>query len=85
MGKCSDNQPTGSTTELRVVETERDCPKSFVKRPHRDDRPSFAQTIYCGPNCARSVLFCSLAVLDLRVGHAIYALSPFIPVLCHSD
>ena len=31
------------------------------------------------------LLFCSLAVLDPRVGHTIDVLSPFIPVLCHSD
>ena len=31
------------------------------------------------------VLFCSLAVLDPRVGHTMDVLSPFIPVLCHSD
>jgi len=33
------------------------------------------------------VLFCSLAVFDPRVGHAmdVHVLSPFIPVLCHSD
>jgi len=31
------------------------------------------------------VLFCSLAVLDPRVGHTTDVLSPFIPVLCHSD
>ena len=30
-------------------------------------------------------LFCSLAVLDPRVSHTMDALSPFIPVLCHSD
>jgi len=30
-------------------------------------------------------LFCSLAVLDPRVGHTMDVLSPFIPVLCHSD
>jgi len=30
-------------------------------------------------------LFCSLAVLDPRVGHAMDVLSLFIPVLCHSD
>jgi len=29
-------------------------------------------------------LFCSLAVLDPRVGHAMDVLSPFISVLCHS-
>ena len=32
-----------------------------------------------------TVLFCSLAVLDPRVGHTMDVLSPFIPVLCHSD
>ena len=32
-----------------------------------------------------AVLFCSLAVLDPRVGHTMDVLSPFIPVLCHSD
>jgi len=31
------------------------------------------------------VLFCSLAVLDPRVGHTMDVLFPFIPVLCHSD
>ena len=29
--------------------------------------------------------FCSIAVLDPRVGHTVDVLSPFIPVLCHSD
>jgi len=32
-----------------------------------------------------TVLFCSLAVLDPRVGHTMDVLSPFITVLCHSD
>ena len=31
------------------------------------------------------VLLCSSAVLDPRVGHTMDVLSPFIPVLCHSD
>jgi len=31
------------------------------------------------------VLFCSLAVLDPRVGHIMDVLSPFISILCHSD
>ena len=31
------------------------------------------------------VLFCSLAVLNPRVGHTMDVLSPFISVLCHSD
>jgi len=29
--------------------------------------------------------FCCLAVLDPTVGHTMDVLSPFIPVLCHSD
>ena len=40
------------------------------------------------PNLRRGVssaLFCSLAVLDPRVGHTMDVLYPFIPVLCHSD
>ena len=31
------------------------------------------------------VLFCASAVVDPRVGHTMDVLSPFIPVLCHSD
>ena len=38
--------------------------------------------IESGVNCSCS---CSLAVLDPRVGHTMDILSPFIPVLCHSD
>ena len=34
---------------------------------------------------SRHVLFCSLAVLDPRVGHTMDVLTPFISVLCHSD
>ena len=33
----------------------------------------------------QSNVHCSLAVVDPRVGHAVDVLSPFIPVLCHSD
>jgi len=36
-------------------------------------------------NRSSRVLFCSLAVLDPRVGHTMSVLSPFISVLCHSD
>ena len=36
-------------------------------------------------HCQCVNLFCSLAVLDPRVGHTMDVLSPFIPVLCHSD
>ena len=35
--------------------------------------------------CVWVVLFCSLAVLNPRVGHTMDVLSPFIPVHCHSD
>jgi len=31
-----------------------------------------------------SVLFCSLAVLDPKVGHTMDVISPFISILCHS-
>ena len=34
---------------------------------------------------ASDVLFCSSAVLDPRVRHTMDVLSPFNPVLCHSD
>ena len=37
------------------------------------------------PGSNYSVLLCSLAILDPRVGHTMDVLSPFIPVLCHSD
>ena len=40
------------------------------------------------PLCANHVscpLFCSLAVLDPRVGHTMDVLSPFISILCHFD
>ena len=33
----------------------------------------------------RFYVFCSLAVLDPRVGHTMDVLSPFVSVLCHSD
>jgi len=41
------------------------------------------------PHCARwgpsSPLFCSLAVIDPRVGLNMDLLFPFISILCHSD
>jgi len=39
----------------------------------------------CGTFSTLSVMFCSLAILDPRVGHTMDVLSPFISVLCHSD
>jgi len=53
-----------------------DLPKSVFKRYHSDKHFS---EFYL------QVLFCSLAVLDPRVGHTVDVVSPFIPVLCHSD
>ena len=46
-----------------------------------EERPSTAHTVRC------SVLFCSLAFLDPRVGHTmdVHVLSPVISILCHSD
>ena len=35
--------------------------------------------------CYLVVLFCSLAILSLKVGHTMNVLSPFISILCHSD
>ena len=37
------------------------------------------------PNAVVYVLFCSLAVLDPRVGQTMDVLSPLISILCHSD
>jgi len=40
----------------------------------------------CWEPCRQgSVLFCSLSVLNPRVGHTMDVLSPFVPVLCHSN
>jgi len=39
----------------------------------------------CKPDWVWSVMFCSLVVLDPRVGQTMDLLSPFISVLCHSD
>ena len=46
--------------------------KTLVSAVQRNDDP-------------KSVLFCSLAVLDQRVGHTKDVLSQFIRVFCHSD
>ena len=58
--------------------------------------PAVAALVHEWIRCVQSVvtvmmlmmmrwLFCSLAVLDLSVGHTMDVLSPFISVLCHSD
>ena len=55
-------------------------------------RSSVARGVYiqtppfdCPAILFRSVLFCSLTVIDLTVGHTMDVLSPFISVLRHSD
>jgi len=44
-----------------------------------------ANPCYYATRTLSLVLFCSLAVLDPRVGHTMDVLSPFISGLCHSD
>ena len=46
---------------------------------------SFFGEIPSGSYSRTGVLFCSLAVLDPRVGHTMDVLSPFISILCDSD
>ena len=45
------------------------------------DRPT-ARVLLASTHVSK---FCSLAVLDPRVGHTMDVLSPFISALCHSD
>ena len=52
--------------------------KSTVQKVSSTCAPSYGE-LWTG------FLFCSSAVLDPRVGHAMDVLSPFISVLCHSD
>ena len=52
-------------------------------RLYKTDTGTWSVSLSVGHDC--SVLFCSSAVLDLRVGHPTDVLSPFITVLCHSD
>jgi len=67
----SDNCESKAAVKLLLI--------TFWCRVAGDQHPTFN-----APSCT-SVLFCSLAVLDPRVGHTMDVLSPFIPVLCHSD
>ena len=45
----------------------------------------FAAVLYSVATASNAVLFCSLAILDPRVGHTIDVVFLFISVLCHSD
>ena len=59
---------------------------SYANEPchaSRDRCRCLVHLIRC--RCVQTVLFYSLAVLDPRLGHVMDAISPFIPVLCHSD
>jgi len=57
---------------------------SFPRRQN-DDITDFIILTPCLSGKFCSVLFCSFAVLDPRVGHTMDVLSPFISVLWHSD
>jgi len=59
--------------------------RSRYVQPHSLGGDSGAAFSYQSTVLFCSVLFCSLAVLDPRVGYTMDVLSPFIPVLCHSD
>ena len=54
----------------------------FVARCRSWCKPVESVIEFCPPV---HPLFCSLAVLNPRVGHTMDVLSPFISVLCHSD
>ena len=58
---------------------------TFLVSSHPGSPGQRAVKRVCMCVCVCSVLFCSLAILDPRVGHTMDVLSPFIPVLCHSD
>ena len=55
-------------------------PQPLHTQPISVYRSPAGSLLACSCSCS-----CSLAVLDPRVGHAMDVLSPFIPVLCHSD
>ena len=64
------------------VQRERARPIQSPRSEHRLHVPTrLARTLVAG----KLACSCSLAVLDPRVGHTMDVLSPFIPVLCHSD
>ena len=67
--------PTGAAGD----EVQNNPTKIFVTNEHRSEYNKV-----CRMSQKKPVLFCSLAVLDRRVGHTMDVLSPFIPVLCHS-
>ena len=58
-----------------------------VRDPLRSSTVNFPALSFNATLSSYVLLFCSvlLAVLDPKVGHTMDVLSPFIPVLCHSD
>jgi len=62
----------------------RDSPRILTRDPHVQQYPgpekTYAHT-HARTQAQTDVLFCSLAVLDPRVGYTMDALSPFISVL----
>ena len=58
------------------------CQISSLMHPKIQRRRVIVNVLH--PSCVQPCS-CSLAVLDPRVGHTMDVLSPFIPVLCHSD
>ena len=88
--------PTSNTVGLiftRVVDEGRYC--CYLAAIHNAYRPCVTVPIAQPGVVVASIIMpaspcscscsCSLAVLDPRVGHTMDVLSPFIPVLCHSD
>ena len=78
-------QPTVIHDSVCAVEwassPSRPRPCRRISRPHQD----FIWLKEIPMTHNNSVLFYSLAILDLRVGHTMDVLSPFISVFCHSD
>ena len=71
-----------SEAMLSTCHPDREWWWKFVARCRSWCKPVESVIEFCPPV---HPLFCSLAVLNPRVGHTMDVLSPFISVLCHSD
>jgi len=58
---------------------------AITKELHNQDENITRLPIILQWSSVSSVLFCSLAFLDPRIGHTLDVLSPFISILSHSD
>jgi len=84
---------TKITVRIAIKKLDRNIPiysinntiKSRRQASKRPDACTYTETTLCVPPHIMDGLFCSLAVLDPRVGHIVDVLSPFISALCHSD